>query len=62
MFKCDTCHEDVGPRIPEIHVITQTRKRVYKNEHGHESNGTEIVKQIRVCEDCSITFHKSMVN
>ena len=54
MFICDNCKQPSRPREPMTKIVTQTRRREYKNKSTGiiEGIGTEIVKEIKVCIDC----------
>ena len=56
MFKCHRCKKAIGPAIPPITIITETRPKVYRNyiegRDPIESKGWEIVKEIKVCKRC----------
>ena len=61
MFVCANCGVVTLPRVASTPIITQTRKVQYLNNIGEPiSKGTEIVKEIRVCEDCADEFPKEM--
>ena len=56
MFLCHRCHKAIGPAIPPITIITETRPKTYRNyvegRDPIESKGWEIVKEIKVCGKC----------
>lgn len=57
MFKCGICGEITKAGEKQNKKIVETREKeyVYVNKHGKEvtSKGSEIVKEINVCEKCS---------
>lgn len=59
MFRCEKCNKISKPREKMHKVITETREKVYENkiktkngESIKETFGTEIVKEISLCENC----------
>lgn len=50
MFKCDNCKE--SSRYPH-RVVAEKREKIYEN-HGKISKGTEIVKELNLCNDCYV--------
>ena len=61
MFKCKECKKTVPPHQPENHIVTERRDRTYENpvyKNGKPGSkvqftqGTETVKEIRVCPKC----------
>lgn len=55
MYKCQACKAQSEPGEKQRHVVTETRPKTYINgEYGEKiSKGTEIVKELAVCEKCS---------
>lgn len=60
MFICQICHVTIGPRIPPIMKVVETRKVEYESPldvDGMEQEptyGREIAKEIRVCAGCAL--------
>lgn len=61
MFNCDSCHKSIGPGLPTHSLVVETRQVSYKNQRFNPetereetvlSNGTEIVKELKVCYEC----------
>jgi len=50
MFRCAKCGRTTVPNEKATHVTTETRKVKY--ECG--STGTEIVKEVLVCQQCAM--------
>lgn len=57
MFKCHRCKKAIGPAIPPITIITETRPKTYRNyvegRDPIESKGWEIVEEKKVCAKCA---------
>lgn len=57
MYRCQNCKTLVGPRQAERRVVTETRPMKYVDEERNMTfSGWEIVKEIRVCENCEQTL------
>lgn len=56
MFKCQICNKITKSGEKQNKKIIRTRKKVYKyadkNGKIKESQGTEIVKEINICDNC----------
>ena len=56
MFKCEKCGRITEPGEKQHKKVIETREKIYKNEDKHgnikTSKGTEIVKEINICEEC----------
>lgn len=57
MYKCEICHKTTKSKEKQNKKIIETRKKIYhyidKSGKEQTSDGTEIVKEINVCEKCS---------
>ena len=57
MFKCDKCKRITKAGEKQHKKVVETREKVYINidKYGKEkrTTGTEIVKEINVCERCA---------
>ncbi len=66
MFRCAKCKQSVGPRVPQVKVVTETRQRSYENVVMVEnektgrmdpvtvrSEGSEIVREVAMCPQCA---------
>lgn len=57
MFKCKICGKMTQPGEKQYKKIVKTRNKTYHNldKYGKEriSKGSEIVKEINVCEKCA---------
>lgn len=57
MFKCKICGNITQPGEKQYKKVVKTRNKIYHNldKYGREriSKGSEIVKEINVCEECS---------
>lgn len=56
MFICQSCESRERARAKATRVVTETRKREYRLEDGRITVGREIVKELLVCEPCSVGF------
>ncbi len=67
MYRCEQCQEIVGPRIPQLRAVTETRVRQYpvrvKANHVMKrgkltwvddagGEGREIVRELVLCARC----------
>ena len=56
MYRCEICKQVTKPGEKQNKKIIKTRDRIYHNtdKYGKEiiSEGTEIVKEINVCDKC----------
>ena len=59
MFICDSCKQSIGPRIPPIFKVIETRKVEYDGgvdpEDGMENPptiGFETVREVKLCAGC----------
>lgn len=56
MFKCDICHKTTKSSEKQNKKVVETRDKTYhyvdKNGKEKTSQGTEIVKEIKVCDEC----------
>lgn len=70
MYRCEQCKEIVGPRIPQVRVVAETRARLYpvRAEANHVKKrgrltwiddaggeGREIVRELTLCPRCAAT-------
>ena len=61
MFKCESCGENVGPKVAPIVRVVETRPQTYTNFGFNEdeepitihSKGSEIVREMKVCGICA---------
>ena len=57
MFKCEICGKTTKVGEKQNKKVVKTREKIYEytDKHGREmtSKGSEIVKEINVCEECS---------
>lgn len=53
MFRCDECKTNQDSCKSPTRVVTHIRKRSYFIAEDKESFGTEIVKEIDVCQNCA---------
>jgi len=51
-FKCDYCDKPQIDGTKPNKVITKTRNVTYKSKEGKISTGTEIVKEVNLCNNC----------
>lgn len=58
MFKCELCGKITKAGEKQHKKVVQTRNKTYINidKKGNEkkTTGTEIVKEIRICEKCAM--------
>lgn len=56
MFKCEICGKATQPREKQYKKMVKTRNKTYSNLDKYErvktTKGSEIVKEINVCEKC----------
>lgn len=67
MYRCEQCNEVVGPRIPQVRVVAETRVRQYPfrekvnavNKRGRlvwvddaGGEGREVVRELVLCPRC----------
>lgn len=56
MFRCGICNQVTKPGEKQYKKPVKTRKKTYSyiNKYGKKatSEGTEIVKEINICENC----------
>lgn len=56
MFRCEMCGNVTKPKEKQHKKIIKTREKnyTYLDEYGNKkiSKGTEIVKEINICEKC----------
>lgn len=56
MFRCDICHKASKSGEKQNKKVIETRDKTYHyiDKYGKEktSEGTEIVKEIKVCDEC----------
>lgn len=61
MYKCDICNKTTKSGEKQNKKIVKTRKKTYYNtdKYGREikSEGSEIVKEIKVCDKCFETIN-----
>lgn len=68
MYRCDACQQAIGPKVPQVAIVEETRSRDYINEVKRTdvetgkvttetvySVGTEIVAESHVCPPCAGT-------
>ena len=68
MFRCQLCSCVVPPRTPPQHLVIEKRERLYAarakanlvvrdgdREYTHDpgGDGTEVVREVRVCPTCA---------
>lgn len=57
MFKCEQCGKTTRVGEKQTKKVIETRNKTYINEdkYGNEkkTKGTEIVKEINLCEECA---------
>jgi hypothetical protein len=66
MYRCPSCRKTQTAGSKQVKVVTQTRERTYQNtiRRGKttkviESKGSEIVKEVGVCQNCADKLKKS---
>ena len=56
MFRCEKCRRITKTNEKQYKKVIKTREKSYKNENTYgkvkETKGTEIVKEINICEKC----------
>ena len=56
MFKCEICHKTSKSGEKQNKKVVEVRDKVYyyidKSGKEKQSHGTEIVKEIKVCDKC----------
>lgn len=57
MFKCEICGNITKPNEKQYKKVVETREKTYSyiDKYGNEktSTGSEIVKEINICEKCA---------
>lgn len=54
MFKCEKCGRITEPKEPQTKLVDEVRPVSYLDEHRQViGRGTEIVKEISVCQPCA---------
>jgi len=61
-FKCQVCGKAQLAGTKPNNVVVETRYVTYRNKDNEEnvklSEGTEIVKQIKVCDECKLRVYQ----
>lgn len=54
MFKCGKCHKTTQPGESMRMLVIETRDKTYYDDYGREvGRGSEIVKEVGICEACA---------